>query len=95
MCGANPGCPAAIVINPIQFINPKASAQKIACTPQNNQGAKNKNVYSIGSVIPVNNEVKPAEKQIENANLRFSLGAALTIAIAANGRPKIINTYLP
>ena len=37
-----------------------------------NRGAINKNVNSIGSVIPVKNEVNAAEPYIPNANFLFS-----------------------
>lgn len=90
MCGARLG-----KIKPIQFINPKAKAHMNAWNPQNNHGAKNKNVNSRGSVIPVRNEVNPADATIDSANFLFSLGHATTMAAAAAGRPNIMNTYLP
>jgi hypothetical protein len=76
-------------------MNPNDRAAKKAWKPQNNQGAKNKNVNSIGSVIPVKNEVAPAEATNEAAIFLFSFGAAVTIAAAAAGKPNIMNGYLP
>ena len=60
-----------------------------------NTGATNKNVNSIGSVIPVNIAVNAADNNNPPATLRFSGLAHLYIAKAAPGKPNIINGNLP
>ena len=64
------------------------------CIP-NNTGATNKNVNSIGSVIPVKNEVNAADAIIPATYFFFSGFASCTIAKAAAGSPNIINGNLP
>ena len=50
---------------------------------------------SIGSVMPVRNEVKPTEKRSDAACSFFSGRAQVYIANAAAGRPAIMNGNLP
>ena len=50
---------------------------------------------SIGSVIPVKNEVSAAAPITEAATCLFSFLAAITIAAPAAGSPKIMNGNLP
>ena len=50
---------------------------------------------SIGSVIPVNNDVKAAAPNNPPTALRFSGLAHLYIANAASGKPNIMNGNLP
>ena len=59
------------------------------------QGATNRKVYSIGSVIPVKKEVKPPERYKPPLVLRFLLGKQRYIAKAAPGRPNIIVAKRP
>ena len=61
----------------------------------NRAGARNRNVNSIGSVMPVRNEVMATEKRREPAIFFFSGLAQVYIAKAAPGRPPIMNGYLP
>ena len=63
--------------------------------PKNRIGARNRNVNSIGSVIPVRNDVSAAAPIIEIASCLFSFLAAITIAAPAAGSPNIMNGNLP
>ncbi len=63
--------------------------------PQYSTGAKNKNVNSRGSVIPVKNEVIAAAPITENATCLFSFLAAIIIAAPAAGNPNNMNGNLP
>ncbi|MNY55503.1 hypothetical protein D3C86_1914880 [compost metagenome] len=58
-------------------------------------GATNMKENSIGSVIPVRNEVNAAEIMIPPTFARFSGLAECQIAIAAAGRPYILNRKPP
>ena len=58
-------------------------------------GATNRNANSIGSVMPVRNEVSAAEIMMPPTFARFSGRAARHIAIAAAGSPHILNRYPP
>ena len=72
----------------------------IYATPANTQciayksGATNKNVNSIGSVIPVTAEVKAADNKSPPTTFLFP-GFAHYIARAAPGKPNIISGNLP
>lgn len=71
------------------------NAAIIEWNPQNNNGDKNRNVNSIGSVTPVISEVNAAGTTVPAATFLFSLGAANIIAAAAAGRASIITPNLP
>ena len=60
-----------------------------------NTGATNKNVNSIGSVIPVSMEVSAAESNRPATAFLFSGFAVRYIASAAPGSPKIMSGNLP
>ena len=77
------------------FIKKNDSPAITAWNPQNSTGAKNTNVNSIGSVIPVKKEVKAAGNTTAIACLRVSLGAAIIIASPAAGNANCMNPYLP
>src|SRR5699024_1987494 len=60
-----------------------------------NNGDINKNINSIGSVIPVINEVRAAPKNNPPTMCLFSLGTQWYIAKQAAGNPNIIVANLP
>ena len=55
----------------------------------------NKNVISIGSVIPDKKHVSDADMTTEPAILRFSFGAAITIAAPASRRQAVLGRQIP
>ena len=69
-------------------------AASTACT-RYSTGATNRNANSIGSVMPVRNEVRAAEIMMPPTATRFCGLALCHMAIAAAGRPNILKRKAP